>query len=192
MSADAQGNDLSAVGIPLTGFLAAQLDGEPLFVASADGGKTPLQLPEGYTKIGLFTTDGGPEHGTELEEPLEFFQDGYKLGGGTTRTTKIIAAENNELVRLLIDGTKPDENGMTVVDGTFDEVFPIFEAVQYKNGKQERYNGLARVSEIAESKATRGEIRNYEITFEYVRSDEIGGYFRRWVIENAAAASAEE
>ena len=60
MTADAEGNDLEKVFIPVTGFLAVQLTGEPTWVDPTEGSATPLVLPEGYVKVGLFKQDGGP------------------------------------------------------------------------------------------------------------------------------------
>ncbi len=59
MTADAEGNDLEKVFIPVTGFLAVQLTGEPTWVDPTEGSATPLVLPEGYVKVGLFKQDGG-------------------------------------------------------------------------------------------------------------------------------------
>ena len=81
MTADAEGNDLEKVFIPVTGFLAVQLTGEPTWVDPTEGSATPLVLPEGYVKVGLFKQDGGPQDGGDKEDDLEFFQEGYKLGG---------------------------------------------------------------------------------------------------------------
>ena len=44
MTADAEGNDLEKVFIPVTGFLAVQLTGEPTWVAPTEGSATPLVL----------------------------------------------------------------------------------------------------------------------------------------------------
>ena len=74
MTADAEGNDLEKVFIPVTGFLAVQLTGEPTWVDPTEGSATPLVLPEGYVKVGLFKQDGGPQDGGDKEDDLEFFQ----------------------------------------------------------------------------------------------------------------------
>ena len=68
MTADAEGNDLEKVFIPVTGFLAVQLTGEPTWVAPTEGSATPLVLPEGYVKVGLFKQDGGPQDGGYLQQ----------------------------------------------------------------------------------------------------------------------------
>ena len=68
MTADAEGNDLEKVFIPVTGFLAVQLTGEPTWVDPTEGSATPLVLPEGYVKVGLFKQDGGPQDGSDKEE----------------------------------------------------------------------------------------------------------------------------
>ena len=56
MAADAEGNDIGAVGVPITGFAAVQLAGTPSFVDSEDGAAVPLhdrqrrQLPQPLTR----------------------------------------------------------------------------------------------------------------------------------------------
>ena len=91
MTADAEGNDLEKVFIPVTGFLAVQLTGEPTWVDPTEGSATPLVLPEGYVKVGLFKQDGGPQDGGDKEDDLEFFQEGYKLGGSKSRTLQVLS-----------------------------------------------------------------------------------------------------
>lgn len=125
MTADAEGNDLEKVFIPVTGFLAVQLTGEPTWVDPTEGSATPLVLPEGYVKVGLFKQDGGPQDGGDKEDDLEFFQEGYKLGGSKSRTLQVTLAEFNDIVRQLTTGKTPDTNGMIVVDGDNDATFPL-------------------------------------------------------------------
>lgn len=107
MTADAEGNDLEKVFIPVTGFLAVQLTGEPTWVDPTEGSATPLVLPEGYVKVGLFKQDGGPQDGGDKEDDLEFFQEGYKLGGSKSRTLQVTLAEFNDIVRQLTTGKTP-------------------------------------------------------------------------------------
>ena len=191
MAADAQGNDLSKVNIPVTGFLAIQKEGTPTYVDSAEGAKNPLTLPTGYVKLGLVTDDGGPEPGKDGEDAIEFWQEGYSIGGSSTRTVKVTLAENNDLTRWLLEGVAPDANGMTTVGGGNDATFPLFYAVQYKNGRQERYNGLAKVSEISESKSERGAITGYECTFTWVNDETVGGAYRHWTMNAATSQPAQ-
>lgn len=186
MTADAEGNDLSKVLVPITGFLAVQLTGEPTFVEAAEGAANPLVLPEGYVKVGLFKQDGGPQDGGDKEDDIEFFQDGYKLGGAKTRTLQVTLAEFNQIVRQLITGKTPDGNGMIVVDGDNDATFPMFECLKYKNGMTLRRNGMGRIQTVEPDQNTRGENNGNAVTFDWLRNDEWGGFYREWLIDPKA------
>jgi len=195
MAADAEGNDIGAVGVPITGFAAVQLptgtgDSTPTFVESAEGAATPLSLPTGYVKVGLFTQDGGPQEGGDAGDPIEFFQQGYKLAGDDQPTIAITLAEMNAIVRRLTTGEEPDENGMIVIKGlTPDHVFPLFTATRYKNGWSRRRNGLARVSAVETSQETRGEVNGRATTFEWVYDETIGGFYRDWLVPPAGSGA---
>ena len=186
MTADAEGNDLSKVLVPITGFLAVQLTGEPTFVEAAEGAANPLVLPEGYVKVGLFKQDGGPQDGGDKEDDIEFFQDGYKLGGAKTRTLQVTLAEFNKIVRQLITGKTPDENGMIVVDGDNDATFPMFSCLKYKNGMSLRRNGMGRIQTVEPDQNTRGENNGNAVTFDWLRNDEWGGFYREWLTDPKA------
>lgn len=182
MTADAEGNDLEKVFIPVTGFLAVQLTGEPTWVDPTEGSATPLVLPEGYVKVGLFKQDGGPQDGGDKEDDLEFFQEGYKLGGSKSRTLQVTLAEFNDIVRQLTTGKTPDTNGMIVVDGDNDATFPMFEVLKGKNGMSLRRNGLGRIQTVEPDQSTRGETSGNAVTFDWIRNDEWGGFYREWLV----------
>jgi hypothetical protein len=183
MAVDAEGNDLSAVSVPLTGFAAVQLTGDPTLIESVAGAATPLVLPTGYAKVGLFKVDGGSQDAADTEDAIEFFQKGYKLAGDETLTVAINLAEFNETVRRLTTGKTPDANGMIVVDkATPDNTFPLFTYTKYKNGYSVRRNGMARVSAVERDQETRGEVNGRATTFEWLYDDTIGGYYREWVV----------
>lgn len=184
MSTDPVGANLDAVGIPVTGFAAVQLDGDPVFLESLEGAANPLTLPAGYEKVGLFKVDGGPQESAETSDDLEFFQDGYKLSGNASMTIAINLAEMNERVRRLTTGKTPDENGMITIDRAVpDNRFPLFVAIQYKSGLQRRLNGLARISAVEKDQETRGEVAGRATTFEWINDPAIGGFYREWVID---------
>lgn len=192
MAADAQGNDLQAVGIPITGFVAVQLEGEPAFVESAAGAANPLTLPKGYVKVGLITEDGAPAPAAETGDAMKFWQDGYEIGGSDEFTLEVTLAELNDTVRKLVTGKTPDLNGMIVIDSAVPAaVFPLFYAVQFKDGRQLRRSGLARISAVEEPQATRGEIFGYKVTFKWVRDETVGGAYRQWDLNKAAAKATE-
>lgn len=185
MAIDTEGNNLDAVGIPVTGFAAVQLDGTQAFVDADKGNVTPLELPTGYKKVGLYKVDGGPQDASDKEDDIEFFQDGYKMGGAQTRTLQINLAQFDEFVRELISGQTPDANGMIIVDSDRDSSFPMFEVVKYKNGWSRRRNGLARIQTVEPDQNTRGEVFGNAVTFEWVRNETIGGLYREWLVPPA-------
>jgi hypothetical protein len=189
MTADAEGFDLSAVPVPITGFIAAQLDGEPVYLEPEELGTTPLQLPEGYKKLGLFSSDGGPQDASDKDDDSEFFQDGYKLPGASTRTLQVTLSELNDTVENLITGKTPDEHGVIVVDDDNSAVFPIFEVLKYKNGDERRRNGLARISTVEPDQNERGTANGNSVTFEWVRKEDWGGFYREWRKNRATSGS---
>ena len=116
MTADSSGNDLGAVGVPLTGLAAYAPVAANNVIADTDMGKRPLELPAAYKKLGLYKQDGGPQEARDDEDAIEFFQVGYKIAGDGTLTIQINLAEDNEAVNALIDGKEPDLNGVVYVD----------------------------------------------------------------------------
>lgn len=184
MSIDANGNDLDAVSVPVTGFVAVQLSGTAVYVTPEDGAKTPFVIPTGYKKIGLFTEKGAPQDDSKSDDDIELWQTGYKIRGDVkSRTLEVITAELNDTVRTLTEGVAPDANGMIVIDQGNQAQFPLIEYVKYKNGMSRRRNGLARISSVSVDQQTRGDVAGNDITFEWVRNDEIGGFYREWIID---------
>jgi hypothetical protein len=189
MSADTNGNDLSLVSVPVTGFIAVQMSGTPSYIASAAGGLTPLVLPSGYKKVGLLTDDGAPQDDSDSDDDIELWQKGYKLRGDvTSRTLEITTAELNDTVRELINGVAPDSNGMITVDQGNENQFPLFEYVKYKNGMSLRRNGLAQISTVAPAQQTRGDVAGYDITFEWISDETVGGFYREWVVNPSTSS----
>lgn len=189
MAADAEGFDLGAVPIPITGFAAVQLDGAPVYLDSAQVKPGSITVPEGYVKIGLFKQDGGPQDAADDDDAIEFFQDGYQLAGNTSLTVQINLAEMNNIVRRLITGKTPDENGMVVVDRNIpDATFPMLTVTKFKNGKVRVRNGLARVTAVEADQEERGSVKGQSTTFRWLYNDALGGYYREWYIDSQAAS----
>lgn len=190
MAADTEGNDLGAVGVPITGFAAVQLTDGPTFVNSAQGAATPLALPAGYKKLGLFKVDGGPQDGGDAGDKTEFFQQGYKLAGDDQPTVQINLAQFDAHVRRLLTGQTPDANGMVIIKGiTPDTTFPLFVATKFKNGWTRRRNGLARISAVEADKETRGEVNGRNVTFEWIFDEQLGGFYREWLVPPASGVA---
>ena len=116
MSIDANGNDLDAVSVPVTGFVAVQLSGTAVYVTPEDGAKTPFVIPTGYKKIGLLTDKGAPQDDSKSDDDIELWQTGYKIRGDVkSRTLEVVTAELNDTVRTLTEGVAPDANGMPAI-----------------------------------------------------------------------------
>ncbi|MSS84967.1 hypothetical protein FYJ24_09365 [Actinomycetaceae bacterium WB03_NA08] len=165
MAADEQGNDLSAVPVPIGGIVAFAPYASANVIADTMIGQTPLELPEAYDMLGLVKQDGAPQHQRESGDALEFWQKGYVLPGDGTRSFVVNAAENNAAVLKLTEGKEPDANGVIYVDSSLPEAkWLIFLATKFKNGTEDRYNGAAQVTEIEIDQDTRGEVRGRSVT----------------------------
>lgn len=190
MTADADGDDLGAVGVPITGFAAVQLTGAPTYLTSVQGATLPISVPAGYEKVGLFKVDGGPQEGGDAGDPIEFFQQGKKLAGDDQPTIQINLAQFDQRVRHLVTGKTPDSNGMIVITGlTPDTVFPLLVVTKYKNGATRVRNGLARISAVETDQETRGEVNGRAVTFEWIWDETVGGFFRDWLILPASPSA---
>jgi hypothetical protein len=177
MSADAAGNDLAAVGVPIGGLVAfAEYDAAAV-IADTEFGKTPLELPTGlYEKLGLVKVDGAPQHSRDTDDAIEFWQQGYGLAGPGTRSFQVTAAENSTVVDKLTEGKEPDENGVIYVDSALPDARLIFlVATKFRNGVEERYNGVGQVTAIDFDQDTRGEVRGKAITVEWKEDDLFNG-----------------
>ena len=188
MSKDTQGNDLSAVPVPIGGLLAFAPYASANVVPDAEMGTTPLELPEAYELLGLIKQDGAPQHSRESGDNLEFWQKGYTVSGEGTRAIQANLAENNEAVLKLVEGKEPDENGVIYVDSSLpDARVLLFQATKFKGGREERYNGVAQVTAIEVDQDTRGEVRGRSVTLTWQEDDLFNGSpFKMWAGTPAA------
>lgn len=176
MAADEQGNDLGAVGVPITGMAAfAPLAAENV-LTKAELGASPLVLPPAYRKLGLYKVDGGPAPGRETEDPIEFFQIGYTLAGAGTRSIVITLAEQNANVQRLIEGAEPDENGVIEVSSSLpDNRFILFAGTKYRNRLEKRQLGVASVTSVELDQQERGSVEGAAVTFTWAEHDLFNG-----------------
>lgn len=182
MAADSQGNDLSAVGVPIGG-LVAFAPYDPLnVIADTAMGETPLELPEGYEMLGLVKQDGAPQHQRESGDPIEFWQKGYKLAGEGTRSVQVNLAENNPAVLKLVEGKEPNTDGVIYVDSNLpDAKVLLFMATKFKGGAEDRYNGAAQVTAVEVDQDTRGEVRGRSVTLSWAEDALFDGApFKLW------------
>ncbi|APZ81754.1 hypothetical protein NCPPB3778_12 [Rathayibacter phage NCPPB3778] len=182
MSADSQGNDLAAVGIPVTGLAAfAPLDVANV-VAKAALGAAPLVLPTAFKKLGLYKEDGGPQDSRDSGDAIKFFQKGYQLSGEDERSVVIGLAEQNANVLSLIEGRTPDANGVIEVSSSLpDNQFILLVVTKYRNGREVRRIGAARVTSVEPDQQERGSVEGAAVTFTWTPHDIFNGApFWQW------------
>lgn len=172
MAADAQGNDIGAVPIPVTGFAAVNFSNATV-PALAD--LTADSLPSGFTYLGLYVQDGGYAEESEPGESIEFFQQGYSLKGGDESIKGTITfAEDSSLLRQML-GFSSGNSGVrksTVKAGAFGLII----ATTFKNGKTLIRGGVASVDDGARSQEKRGEVSTMDITFKWKWHTDTGFY----------------
>ena len=176
MTADEQGNNLEAVGVPISGMAAyAPLDAANV-LTPAQLAASPLQLSAAFKKLGLYKQDGGPASGREDGDAIELFQQGYKLSAEGTRSLTIGLAEHNPIVQGLIEGVEPDEHGVYKVSSSLpSNRFILFSSLIYrgKSGArpEKRQIGVAYVSAVELDQAERGSVEGASVTFTWLEHD---------------------
>lgn len=182
MTADAAGNDLDAVAVPITGLAAFAPAETANVITKAQLGASPLVLPAAFKRLGLYKVDGGVSAGRDTGDAIEFFQAGYAISGEGTRTVEVTAAENNPAVLELTEGKTPDANGVIEVSSSLpNNRFILLVVTRFKNGTEERKQGVAQVTGVEVDQETRGDVRGSKITFTW-REDDLfnGAPFWQW------------
>ncbi|AII74987.1 hypothetical protein H3S87_02605 [Bifidobacterium sp. W8108] len=165
---DSQGNDLIRVGVPIGGYIAFAPYASENVIADDKLGKVPLELPEGYRKLGLIKADGAPQKGLEAGEATDLWQEGYSIPGDGKRSIQASLAENNTAVMKLTEGKEPDQNGIVYVDSGLPAAKVILLAVtKFRNGDEERLHGVAQVTAMEMDQETTGEPRGKSVTLEW-------------------------
>lgn len=166
MAADTQGNDLDAVGVPITGLAAFAPLLEANVIAKTALGASPLVLPAAFKRLGLYKADGGPAASRESGDPIPFFQIGYSLAGDGTRAVTIGLAEQNATVQGLIEGAEPDANGVIEVSSSLpDNRFILLTVTKYRNGTEKRQIGVAAITAVEPDQQERGSVEGANVTF---------------------------
>lgn len=187
MAADEAGNDILAVGVPVTGSIGFAPFGTPI-PTPAEGAEDDLELDPAFVKIGLLKTDGGPQFAWGADgEPIEFWQDGYTIPSGLANVTiSITAAETlADQVREIISGMAPDVNGYVTVDGGGHATeWVVFSEEIFANGAiRRRVAPWVTLQSSTEDRSTRGEVNGNALLFDVHRSDEVDGdHFGEWVL----------
>ena len=188
--ADALGNDVTLVGVPLTGFLAYAPEGTAI-PSPSDGGKPKLTLDAAFRKAGLLTEDGGFEWTEEPDgDALEFWQSGYSIPSGKATVELVFtAAEESPVTRALRTGKTPDTNGYLTVDGGGNATRYVFITEEaYANGAIRRRVAVGRVKSAKLAKSERGTVQGIEFTIEVVRHPLFNNdHYGEWVIAPSSA-----
>lgn len=173
MAADAAGNDLTAVGVPLTGALFFAPYGTTL--------PTPAEMfaygfaPDAgaWTPLGLFKPDGGFEWTMEPEgDALTFYQFGYTLPNGLAKCElKVVLAQTDDIVRGVAYGKTPDAYGYLTIDaGGHATQYSLYALESFRNGViRRRLAGTATVQTVKETKSEPGNPNAYEVVFKIDR-----------------------
>lgn len=167
MVADTNGNDVTAVGVPVTGFLGYAPAGTTL-PTPTEGGAAGFVLPTAFKKAGLLTEDGGFEWTLEPDgDPIKFWQDGYSIPSGLANAECVAKlAQYDEIVRHIAWGETPDDNGYITIDaGGHALEFVIFTEEIFKNGVIRRRVAVVTVKTPKVDKSERGSVNGTEVTF---------------------------
>lgn len=186
MAADSLGNDVTAVGIPVTGNLGFAPHGTALPLP-AEGGDPDFTLPAAFKVPGLLTEDGGPEWSMEADgDPIVFWQDGYSIPSGLANVElKVKYAQTDNTVREHLRGKVADANGYMTIDGGGTSMkYVLFTEEIFKNGTiRRRVAGTASIGSIAEDKSERGNVLGYEVTYKIDRHPALGNeHIGEWLI----------
>jgi hypothetical protein len=187
MVADASGNDLYSVGVPVTGRFAIAPFGTAL-MTSAQGKQTDISAFMGsFTPLGLFKEDGGPQFAWAASgDPITFWQDGYSIPSGLADVTIAVTAGEvlKNKIREILSGAAPDANGMTVQDGGGPATRWVgYSEEIFKNGAiRRRQAPNITLQSATEDRNTRGDVLGNALVFSVARDLTIGGHFREWVL----------
>ena len=185
MSRDEYGNDIAAVGIPVTGFLGFAPKGT-VKPKPAEGGAFDFTLPAAFKKAGLLTEDGGFEWTLEPDgDPIVFFQEGYSIPSGLANAELVAKlAQYDDIVRELSWGKTSDENGYITIDaGGHALEFVAFTEEIFKNGVIRRRVAEVSVTGAQVDKSERGSVNGTELTFKAKRSADLNNeHIGEWLV----------
>lgn len=193
MTADSSGNNILAVGVPVTGFIGIAPYGTTI-PTPAEGASESLVLDPAFKKLGLLKTDGGPQFAYAADgDPIEFWQQGYSIPTGLANVTLAvsIAEALNTNVRQLIAGTTVDPNGYLEYDGGGHATkYVVFTEEIFKNGAiRRRVCPDVQVGGVTEDQSNRGQVNGQQLVFDINNSDAVNGkHFGEWVLPAASGS----
>lgn len=191
MAADSFGNNVAAVGVPVTGHIGFAPFGTAV-PTPIEGGAAEFVLPEAFRMPGLLTEDGGFEWTLEADgDPITFWQEGFSIPSGLANVTLTVKfAQTDEIVRSIIRGKTADANGYMTIDGGGTDVkYVTFTEEIFKNGViRRRAAANVSIQSVKEDKSERGAVLGYEVVFDIARhaafnNDHLG----EWLIQPAVA-----
>lgn len=172
MTADAQGNDLTAVKNVVTSkiIIAPYAAGKQLTASqiapTVTDPETSLESVFGtdQSAVGLITSDGAPQDARDADDATEFHQPGYQMNADPTLTLAFTVAEDNATTRLLTIG-KPDATGVYhVKDIIQDTKWFAYQETVYKSGVTRRRLGVIQITGNEPAQDTRGEVSGLALT----------------------------
>lgn len=172
MTADTQGNDLSAVKnvvtskIIISKYVAGKTLTAALIAPTVADPATNLSEVFGADKsaVGLITSDGAPQDARDADDATEFHQPGYQMNADPTLTLAFTVAEDNQTTRLLTIG-EPDSTGVYhVKDIIQDTKWFAYQETVYKSGVTRRRLGVIQIAGNEPAQDTRGEVSGLALT----------------------------
>lgn len=190
MAADAEGNDVGLVGIPVTGFLA-WAPFNTLIPSREEGASLDLVLDSAFAKVGLIKQDGGFDWTGEASgDAIEFWQEGYSVPTGLANVTiAATLAEHKAKNQELLYGELPDQYGANdVEEASNDKRLVLFSHEVFKSGWiRRRAMPNSAVQSVKLDKSERGSVQGLATTFKVDRSSVIGNrHYRQWIIPPAS------
>jgi hypothetical protein len=172
MTADAQGNDLTAVKNVVTSKIiigtydATKKLTAALIAPTAADPQTGLAdiFGSDSSAVGLITSDGAPQDARDADDATEFHQQGYTMNADPTLTLAFTVAEDNPTTRKLTIGT-PDSDGVYhVQDIVQDTKWFAYQETVYKSGVVRRRLGVIQITGNEPAQDTRGEVSGLGLT----------------------------
>lgn len=187
MTVDEFGNDIQAVGVPVSGSLGFAPYGT-VIPTPEEGAADDFTLDPSFVKIGLLKDDGGPQFAWAADgDPITFWQEGYSIPSGLANVTLAVTAAEAlaARVRTIIAGIAPDENGYLEMDGGGHATrWVAFSEEIFKNGAiRRRVAPLVTLASATEDRSARGGVMGNALLFNIARHPAVGNkHFGEWVL----------
>ena len=166
------GNTLANVEVPTSGFAAVNRSATT--PPTLEELQNTTGLPTGYTYLGLLADGGGYSEEVDTGDIINTWIPDWRVQWGEYGISgKIIAAENNNTVKLL----QGDANGVRRDTHQIGTVGLITGEIR-DNGKAFIRGGMANFTSITPSFGKQGALNTIELGFEWEWNTSINGYYR--------------